>query len=51
MQVLNGLKIKKQWYWHSDKFVKKSKRVLSMDNIRGFYDSTAIKPEQKILLA
>lgn len=42
---------KKQWYFHTETFRKKSRKVISMDDIRNCYGSTSVKPEQKILLA
>lgn len=41
---------KKMWYWHSEIFKKKSRKTLSMDDIRNYYGSTEIRPERKILL-
>ena len=41
---------KKQWYWHSETFKKKSRTTLSMDDIRNYYGSTEVKTEQRILL-
>lgn len=41
---------KKMWYWHSEAFQKKSKKSLSMDDIRNYYGSIEIKPERRVLL-
>lgn len=41
---------KKAWYWHSDVFRKKSKKALSMNDIRSYYGSTEIQTEQRPLL-
>ena len=41
---------KKAWYWHSKSFRKKSKKSLSMNDIRSYYGSTEIQPEQRLLL-
>lgn len=37
---------KKQWYWHSEAFRKKSKKTLSMSDIRNYYGSTEIQTEE-----
>lgn len=37
---------KKKWYFHTETFRKKSHKKLSMDDIRNFYGSTEIEPEQ-----
>lgn len=37
---------KQAWYWHSETFRKKGKKALSMDDIRNYYGSTEVKPEQ-----
>ena len=42
---------KKQWYWHSDSYIKKSRKTLSMDDIRNYYGSTEIRPESKLRIA
>lgn len=34
---------KKAWYWHSDCFRKKSRKTLSMDDIRNYYGSTEVE--------
>lgn len=36
---------KKQWYWHSETFVKKSRKSLSMEAIRNYYGSTEVTTE------
>ncbi len=41
---------KKQWYWHSETFRKKGKKTLSMDDIRSYYGSTEVRPEERKLL-
>ena len=41
---------KKKWYWHSEAFRKKSRRKLSMDDIRDYYGSTEVETEQRELL-
>ena len=41
---------KKQWFWHSDKFTKKSHKTLSMDEIRNYYGSTKINTMHTKLL-
>lgn len=41
---------KKQWFWHSDSFRKKSHKTLSMDDIRNYYGSTKVQTEAKVLL-
>ena len=42
---------KKQWYWHSDTYVKKSRKTLSMQEIRNYYGSTEVKTEERKKLA
>ena len=42
---------KKQWYWHSETYVKKSRKTLSMQDIRNYYGSTEVKPEERLKLA
>lgn len=34
---------KKMWYWHSEAFIKKSHRTLSMNDIRNYYGSTEVE--------
>lgn len=41
---------KKQWFWHSESFRKKSHKTLSMDEIRNYYGSTKVQAEAKVLL-
>ena len=36
---------KKAWYWHSEEYIKKSHRNLSMDEIRNYYGSTEVETE------
>ena len=43
-------KNKKAWYWHSEAFRKKSRKSLSMDDIRSYYGSTEVRTEQRALL-
>lgn len=38
---------KKKWYFHTDPFRKRSKRKLSMDDIRNLYGSTEVQTEQR----
>ena len=38
---------KKKWYFHTDAFRKRSKRKLSMDDIRNLYGSTEVQTEQR----
>jgi len=42
---------KKMWYWHSEAFRKRSKKALSMDDIRDFYGSTEIELNSRKKLA
>lgn len=41
---------KKQWYFHTENFRKKSHKTLSMDEIKSYYGSTRIQTDSKILL-
>ncbi len=41
---------KKKWYFHTEAFRKKSKKKLSMDDIRDYYGSTEVETEDKKLL-
>lgn len=41
---------KKQWYWYSEPFRKKSRKPLSMEDIRSYYGSTEVKPEERKML-
>lgn len=40
---------KKQWYWHSEIFRKRSFKTLSMEDIRNYYGSTKIDTRQMVL--
>ena len=42
---------KKQWYWHSEIFRKRSHRTLSMEDIRNYYGSTKVDTMQMVLEA
>lgn len=44
-------KNKKAWYWHSDAFRKKSRKSLSMDDIRSYYGSTEVRAQRELLEA
>lgn len=39
-------KRKKKWYFHTEAFRKRSKRKLSMEDIRNYYGSTEVQTEQ-----
>ena len=41
---------KKAWYWHSEAFQKRSKKTLSMNDIRNLYGSTQVETEERRLL-
>lgn len=42
---------KKQWYWFAGgTFRKKSNKPLSMDDIRNYYGSTEVRPEERLRL-
>jgi len=41
---------KKMWYWHSEAFRKRSRKTLSMDDIRSYYGSINVRPESRVLL-
>ncbi len=41
---------KKMWYWHSEVFRKKSRKTLSMDDIRNYYGSTRVNNTDKMVL-
>lgn len=41
---------KKQWYFHTNIFRKKSHKSLSMDDIRSYYGSTKVQTDTRILL-
>ena len=38
---------KKSWYWHSDAFKKRSRKKLSMDDIRNYYGSTEVETDAR----
>ena len=38
---------KKKWYFHTEEFRKRSKRKLSMDDIRNLYGSTEVQTEER----
>lgn len=38
---------KKKWYFHTEAFRKRSKRKLSMDDIRNLYGSTEVQTEER----
>ena len=42
---------KKNWYWKPETYIKKSKKILSMDDIREYYGSTEVKTESKLRIA
>lgn len=42
---------KKAWYWHSDAFRKKSRKTLSLDDIRSYYGSTEVRAQRALLEA
>ena len=41
---------KKQWYFHTDAFRKRSHKSLSMDDIRNYYGSTKVQTDTRVLL-
>ncbi len=41
---------KKQWFWHGEAFRKKSRKTLSMNDIRNYYGSTKVQTDKRILL-
>ncbi|MDE7430852.1 MAG: J domain-containing protein [Lachnospiraceae bacterium] len=41
---------KKQWYYHTEAYRKKSRKSLSMDDIRNYYGSTKVQTDTRILL-
>ena len=41
---------KKMWYWKSEAYHKKSKKSLSMEDIRSYYGSTKVYTNSKVLL-
>lgn len=38
---------KKMWYWHSETFRKRSRKTLSMDDIRNYYGSMEVQTEER----
>ena len=42
---------KKQWYWRPETYIKKSKKALSMEDIRSYYGSTEVKTESRLRIA
>ena len=42
---------KKMWYWTPETYIKKSRKALSMEDIRSYYGSTEVKTESKLKLA
>ena len=42
---------KKMWYWKPETYVKKSRKALSMEDIRSYYGSTEVKTEARKKLA
>lgn len=38
---------KKMWYWHSEEYIKKSRKTLSINDIRDYYGSTEVKTDRK----
>ena len=41
---------KKKWYFHTETFRKKSRKKLSIDDIRQYYGSTSVKNETAVML-
>lgn len=41
---------KKMWYWKSEAYQKKSRKSLSMDDIRSYYGSTKVQTDSRVLL-
>ena len=41
---------KRQWFWHSEVFRKKSHKTLTMDEIRSYYGSTKVNTNSRVLL-
>lgn len=41
---------KKQWYWHSEDYIKKSRKTLSMEDIRKKYGSKEVKTDSRLRL-
>ena len=42
---------KKQWYWRPETYIKKSRKPLSMEDIRSYYGSTEVKTESRLRIA
>lgn len=42
---------KKMWYWKPETYIKKSRKPLSMEDIRSYYGSTEVKTEARKRLA
>ena len=42
---------KKMWYWKSESYQKKSRKSLSMDDIRNYYGSTKVYTDTRVLLS
>lgn len=42
---------KKNWYWRPETYIKKSKKTLSMEDIRNYYGSTEVKTESRLRIA
>ena len=42
---------KKNWYWKPETYIKKSKKTLSMEDIRSYYGSTEVKTESRLKIA
>lgn len=41
---------KRQWYFHTEAFRKKSRKALSMEDIRNYYGSTEVQTEERKML-
>ncbi len=41
---------KRMWYWHSDNYQKKSRKSLSMEDIRNYYGSMKVQTNARVLL-
>lgn len=41
---------KKMWFWHSEAYQKKSRKTLSIDEIRSYYGTTEVQSGQRRLL-
>lgn len=55
-EILKGLgfkwaKEKKKWYFHTEKFRKKSHKKLSMNDIRNYYGSTEVQTKESLKIA